>query len=117
MKYYDENVDDIFHNLPDEEVPKYYVSVDIEYIGRENISNDELIFLRNDGTYLGDVQNGMTNNILPPGVYKIISSGSDDEHRNFGEITILTPGEHVTMIVDFNNHTVELREQAKEKTR
>lgn len=100
--YYDKNVDNRIEEMTDEEKEKFYVNLTVTYTGRENYDGDYIIFLRNDNVYEGDLYDGDDTIGLAPGVYRIISSKADD-NGNFGEIYILTPGEDVTMSVDYNS--------------
>ena len=72
--YYDKNVDDRIDKMSPEEKEKFYVDVTVNYISRENVPEDDIIFLRNDNVYEGDLYDGDDTILLPPGIYKLISS-------------------------------------------
>ena len=65
----------------------------VNYISRENVPEDDIIFLRNDNVYEGDLYDGDDTILLPPGIYKLISSEIKGHDADFGEINLLTPGE------------------------
>ena len=90
--------------MSESEKLNYYVNVKVNYIGRENYDDDDIIFLRNDNVYKGDLYDGDDSIGLPPGIYRVISEKVDGHQSNFGEISILTPGEDVTLNVDLEDH-------------
>ena len=93
----------------------YYVNVKVNYIGRENYDDDDIIFLRNDNVYKGDLYDGDDSIGLPPGIYRVISEKVDGHQSNFGEISILTPGEDVTLNVDYNSYKASISSDEKTK--
>ena len=112
--YYDKYVDNIFEEMTDAEKLNYYVNIKVNYTGRENFEGDNIIFLRNDNVYEGDLFDGDDTIGIAPGVYRIISAKAE-ENGNFGDITILTPGEDITLNVDYNNYKVTVDEGQKTK--
>ena len=75
--------------------------------------NDNIIFFRNDDVYEGDIKNSSDEIQVIPGIYSIISHKVAENNGNLGEIELLTPGEEVTLIVDYNNKTATLKEPTK----
>ena len=80
-EYYDKNVDDRIDEMTDEEKEKFYVNLTLTYTGREYYEEDYIIFLRNDNVYEGDTI-GLSA---------------------LGDIYLLTPGEDVTLNVDYTS--------------
>ena len=113
--YYEKNVDDKIDKMSESEKLNYYVNIKVNYTGRENYSGDDIIFLRNDNVYEGDLYDGDDSIGLPPGIYRVISSKVDGHQRNFGEINILTPGEDVTLNVDYNSYKASISSDEKTK--
>ena len=111
--YYDKNVDDRIDKMSPEEKEKFYVDVTVNYISRENVPEDDIIFLRNDNVYEGDLYDGDDTILLPPGIYKLISSEIGGHDADFGEINLLTPGEKVTIIVDYNTFSASRGDDRK----
>lgn len=111
--YYDKNVDDRIDKMSPEEKEKFYVDVTVNYISRENVPEDDIIFLRNDNVYEGDLYDGDDTILLPPGIYKLISSEIGGYDADFGEINLLTPGEKVTIIVDYNTFSASRGDDRK----
>lgn len=112
--YYDKYVDDRIDKMTDAERLNFYVNIKVNYIGRENFEDDNIIFLRNDNVYEGDLYDGDDTIGLAPGVYRIISSKAE-ENGNFGDISILTPGEDVTLNVDYNSYKASISSDEKTK--
>lgn len=102
-EYYDKNVDDRIDEMNDEEKEKFYVNLTLTYTGREYYEEDYIIFLRNDNVYKGDLYDGDDTIGLPPGIYKVISEKIEGHDSDLGEIYLLTPGEAVTMNVDYTS--------------
>ena len=102
-EYYDKNVDDRIDEMTDEEKEKFYVNLTLTYTGREYYEEDYIIFLRNDNVYEGDLYDGDDTIGLPPGIYKVISEKIEGHDSDLGEIYLLTPGEAVTMNVDYTS--------------
>lgn len=102
-EYYDKNVDDRIDEMTDEEKEKFYVNLTLTYTGREYYEEDYIIFLRNDNVYKGDLYDGDDTIGLPPGIYKVISEKIEGHDSDLGEIYLLTPGEAVTMNVDYTS--------------
>ena len=69
--------------------------------------------LRNDNVYEGDLYNGDDTILLPPGIYKLISSEIGGHDADFGEINLLIPGEKVTIIVDYNTFSASREDDRK----
>lgn len=113
--YYEKYVDDKIDKMSESEKLNYYVNIKVNYTGRENYSGDDIIFLRNDNVYEGDLYDGDDSIGLPPGIYRVISSKVDGHQRNFGEINILTPGEDVTLNVDYNSYKASISSDEKTK--
>ena len=57
-EYYEKNVEDRMDEMTSEEKEKYYVNLTVTYTGRENYEEDDIIFLRNDNVYKGDLYDG-----------------------------------------------------------
>ena len=91
--YYNKNVDDRIDKMSPEEKEEFYVDVTVNYISRENVPEDDIIF--------------------PPGIYKLISSEIGGHDADFGEINLLTPGEKVTIIVDYNTFSASREDDRK----
>ena len=97
-EYYDKNVDDRIDEMTDEEKEKFYVNLTLTYTGREYYEEDYIIFLRNDNVYEGDTIG------LSPGIYRVISSKAEGGRgAALGDIYLLTPGEDVTLNVDYTS--------------
>ena len=97
-EYYDKNVDDRIDEMTDEEKEKFYVNLTLTYTGREYYEEDYIIFLRNDNVYEGDTIG------LSPGIYRVISSKAEGGRgAALGYIYLLTPGEDVTLNVDYTS--------------
>ena len=79
------------------------MNLTVTYTGRENYEEDDIIFLRNDNVYKGDLYDGDDTIGLPPGIYKVISEKIECHDSDLGEIYLLTPGEAVTMNVDYTS--------------
>ena len=107
-EYYEKNVDDHMDEMTSEEKEKYYVNLTVTYTGREHCEEDDIIFLRNDNVYVGDLYDGDDTIGLPPGIYKVISEKIEGHDSDFGEIYLLTPGEDVTMNVDYTSLKVTI---------
>lgn len=113
--YYEKYVDDKIDKMSESEKLNYYVNIKVNYTGRENYSGDDIIFLRNDNVYEGDLYDGDDSIGLPPGIYRVISEKVDGHQSNFGEISILTPGEDVTLNVDYNSYKASISSDEKTK--
>lgn len=103
--YYDKHIDDRIEEMTDEERKKFYVNLTLTYTGRENYEGDYIIFLRNDNVYEGDLYDGDDTIGIAPGIYRLISgkAGGQGEGAALGDLYILTPGEDVTLNVDYNS--------------
>ena len=88
-----------------EEKLDYYVDLIVNYSGREGYEEDDIIFLRNDNVYEGDLYDGDDTISLPPGIYRVISEQVDG---NFGEIKLLTPGEEVVVEIDYDSRKASI---------
>ena len=90
--------------LTDEEKEKFYVNLTLTYTGREYYEEDYIIFLRNDNVYEGDLYDGDDTIGLSPGIYRVISSKAEGGRgAALGDIYLLTPGEDVTLNVDYTS--------------
>ena len=90
--------------MTDEELKKFYVNLTVTYTGRENYEGDNIIFLRNDNVYKGDLYDGDDTIGIAPGIYRVISSKAEEgQGAALGDIYILTPGEDITLNVDYNS--------------
>lgn len=102
--YYEKYVEDrMDHMTKEEKLNHYYVNLKVNYNGRESYKEDDIIFLRNDNVYKGDLYDGDEEISLPPGVYRIISEKIEGHDSNFGEVKLLTPGEDVVLMVDYHS--------------
>lgn len=102
--YYEKYVEDrMDHMTKEEKLNHYYVNLKVNYSGRESYKEDDIIFLRNDNVYEGDLYDGDEEISLPPGVYRIISEKIEGHDSNFGEVKLLTPGEDVVLTVDYHS--------------
>lgn len=102
--YYEKNVENrLEHMTQDEKLSRYFVNLKVEYSGIDNYKEDDIIFLRNDNVYKGDLYNGDDEISLPPGIYRVISEKVEGGRDIFGEIDLLTPGENVVLKVDYNS--------------
>ena len=104
-EYYEKYVDDKLDDMTKEEKLDYYVDLTVNYSGREGYEEDDIIFLRNDNVYEGDLYDGDDTISLPPGIYRVISEQVDG---NFGEIKLLTPGEEVVVEIDYDSRKVSI---------
>ena len=77
-----------------------FQTLDVEQLDYEE---DDIIFLRNDNVYKGDLYDGDDTIGLPPGIYKVISEKIEGHDSDLGEIYLLTPGEAVIMNVDYTS--------------
>ena len=85
-EYYKKYVEDKLDDMTREEKLDFFVDVTVDYNGRDSHPEDDIIFLRNDNVYEGDLYDGDDTISLPPGVYRIISEQVDG---NLGEIKLL----------------------------
>ncbi len=104
-EYYEKYVDDKLDDMTKEEKLDYYVDLIVNYSGREGYEEDDIIFLRNDNVYEGDLYDGDDTISLPPGIYRVISEQVDG---NFGEIKLLTPGEEVVVEIDYDSRKASI---------
>lgn len=104
-EYYEKYVDDKLDDMTKEDKLDYYVDLTVNYSGREGYEEDDIIFLRNDNVYEGDLYDGDDTISLPPGIYRVISEQVDG---NFGEIKLLTPGEEVVVEIDYDSRKVSI---------
>lgn len=104
-EYYEKYVDDKLDDMTKEEKLDYYVDLTVNYSGREGYEEDDIIFLRNDNVYEGDLYDGDDTISLPPGIYRVISEQVDG---NFGEIKLLTPGEEVVVEIDYDSRKASI---------
>ena len=103
-EYYDKNVDDRIDEMTDEEKEKFYVNLTLTYTGRKYYEEDYIIFRRNDNVYEGDLYDGDDTIGLSPGIYRVISSKAEGGRgAALGDIYLLTPGEDVTLNVDYTS--------------
>lgn len=109
-EYYDKNVDDRIDEMTDEEKEKFYVNLTLTYTGRKYYEEDYIIFLRNDNVYEGDTIG------LSPGIYRVISSKAEGGRgAALGDIYLLTPGEDVTLNVDYTSSKATIIREVKPK--
>lgn len=104
-EYYEKYVDDKLDDMTKEDKLDYYVDLTVNYSGREGYEEDDIIFLRNDNVYEGDLYDGDDTISLPPGIYRVISEQVDG---NFGEIKLLTPGEEVVVEIDYDSRKASI---------
>lgn len=106
--FYKDNVDSLVENMSDEEKEKYFVKVNLNYIGAENYHNDLVDFLRNDDESVGYFHAGEDSIEVPPGIYRISSTTVvlSEKGKEFGDIQLLVPGEDVDMTIDYNNKSL-----------
>ena len=115
-EYYDKNVDDRIDEMTDEEKEKFYVNLMLTYTGREYYEEDYIIFLRNDNVYEGDLYDGDDTIGLSPGIYRVISSKAEGGRgAALGDIYLLTPGEDVTLNVDYTSSKATIIREVKPK--
>ncbi len=116
-EYYDKNVDDRIDEMTDEEKEKFYVNLTLTYTGREYYEEDYIIFLRNDNVYEGDLYDGDDTIGLSPGIYRVISSKAEGGRgAALGDIYLLTPGEDVTLNVDYTSSKATIIREVKLKS-
>lgn len=109
-EYYDKNVDDRIDEMTDKEKEKFYVNLTLTYTGREYYEEDHIIFLRNDNVYEDDTIG------LSPGIYRVISSKAEGGRgAALGDIYLLTPGEDVTLNVDYTSSKATIIREVKPK--
>lgn len=106
-EYYDTHVTHVMNYMDEDEKADYRVKINMKYVGAEEYKGDYISFLRNDNVISGFVYTlEVEDTELRPGIYQAISSELDEEHCNFGEFEILTPGEEITLEIDYTTHTV-----------
>lgn len=102
-KYYEKHVEGEMHKMTREEsIANYFVNLKVNYSGIDQYKEDDIIFLRNDNVYKGDLYDGDDTISLPPGIYRVISEKIEQEKAILGEIKLLTPHEDVVLNVDYN---------------
>lgn len=102
-KYYEKHVEGVMDNMTREEsISNYFVNLKVNYSGIEQYKEDDIIFLRNDNVYKGDLYDGDDEISLPPGIYRVISEKIEDDKSILGEIKLLTPHEDVVLNIDYN---------------
>lgn len=107
-EYYEKYVEDKLDDMTREEKLDFFVDVTVDYSGRDSHPEDDIIFLRNDNVYEGDLYDGDDTISLPPGIYRIISEQVDG---NFGEIKLLTPGEEVRLKIDYDSQKASILDE------
>ena len=107
-EYYKKYVEEKLDDMTREEKLDFFVDVTVDYSGRDSHPEDDIIFLRNDNVYEGDLYDGDDTISLPPGIYRIISEQVDG---NFGEIKLLTPGEEVRLKIDYDSKKASVSEE------
>ena len=101
--YYEKHVEGVMDNMTREEsISNYFVNLKVNYSGIDQYEKDDIIFLRNDNVYKGDLYDGDDTISLPPGIYRVISEKIEQEKAILGEIKLLTPHEDVVLNVDYN---------------
>lgn len=114
-EYYEENVDELLYKMNEAEKENYYVNVELEYVGEENYKGDNIMFLRNDDTYMGDIRNSSNQIYITPGIHRVVSRDVLENNGILGEIEVLKPGETVKLIVNYDTKTVTIDEESKTK--
>ena len=112
-QYYETYVDERMDDMTGEEKEKYRVNLTVKYTGREYFEEDDIIFLRNDNVYEGDLYDGDDTISLPPGVYRVISEQIEGHDSKLGEIDLLTPGEDVALHVDYTSFKASISSDDK----
>lgn len=102
-KYYEKHVEGEMQKMTREEsIANFFVNLKVNYSGIDQYKEDDIIFLRNDNVYKGDLYDGDDTISLPPGIYRVISEKIEQEKAILGEIKLLTPHEDVVLNVDYN---------------
>lgn len=99
--YYEKYVEKVIENMSEEEKKSFFVNIDFNYENEEAYSDDNIVFLRNDNHYKGDIIVGTESAYLAPGIYKMLSRDVKENNGNLGEIEILQPGDDVTITIDY----------------
>ena len=98
-----------------------FQTLDIEQLETDTTDiNDRaeyyIIFLRNDNVYEGDLYDGDDTIGLSPGIYRVISSKAEGGRgAALGDIYLLTPGEDVTLNVDYTSSKATIIREVKPK--
>ena len=109
-EYYKEAFDDLTDDMSKEERAVYYVTLNLKY-AQEVVPDDDLIFLRNDNVYKGDILTTDPDPQIkvPPGIYRVISVNAEQHDGKLGDIEILVPGEEVTLLIDYDAYTATVQ--------
>lgn len=101
--YYEE-YDKYLDDMTTEQKKDFLVHVKVTTNCSEENKNDEIMFLRDDSTYVGSAKATGGEIYIPIGNYKLVSL-IDEENKLFGEISVLSSGEEVELFVDVDNKT------------
>lgn len=101
--YYEE-YDKYLDDMTEDEQKEFLVHVIVTTNCSEENKKDEIMFLRDDSTYVGSAKATGGEIYIPIGNYKLVSL-IDEENKLFGEISVLSSGEEVELFVDVDNKT------------
>lgn len=104
--YYDENYDSYLNDMTVEEKKQFMVHVYVDTVCSEENLEDEIMFLRNDSTYVGSVPAEGGELFIPLGDYKLISLLAQED-KLFGSLKVLESEKTVKLHVDINQKTSE----------
>lgn len=108
--YYATNVEVKVTDMSEEELNDYLINVNVDYIGNENISIENIIFLRSDNRLVGNIKSDQNFIRIKPGLYEIITSSQG----SIGEMEALTPGKEIDLTIDYNSKSITYTENDKD---
>ena len=98
--YYYEHYDKYLDDMTTEEQKEFLVHVYVDTTSSEENQNDEIMFLRNDSTYVGSVPATGGEIYIPLGDYVLVSLTTKVGNKSFGKLKVLHAGETVKLHVD-----------------
>ena len=104
--YYTTNVEEKLTEMSEEELNDYYIDVNVDYIGNENIAIENIIFLRSDNYIVGSIKSDQNYVQIEPGLYEVITSSQG----SLGEMEALTPGKEINLTIDYTNKSITYTE-------
>ena len=107
--YYTTNVEEVITDMSEEELNEYYIDVNVNYIGNENIPKENIIFLRSDNYIVGSIKSDQNFIQIEPGLYEVITSSQ----KSVGEMEALTPGKEIDLTIDYNKKSITYTEREK----
>ena len=104
--YYTTNVEEKLTEMSEEELNDYYIDVNVDYIGNENVARENIIFLRSDNYIVGSIKSDQNYVQIEPGLYEVITSSQG----SLGEMEALTPGKEINLTIDYTNKSITYTE-------